>query len=727
MSSPARQRKRLTAEARRAAILDAAQARLLGRGYHAPRSTTSPREAGVSKALIYEHFASKQELHADLSSATPRELFERLGRGGAERGRAARRGSRPASTPSSASSRSAATPGGCCSARPPTPRRPRVLDRMLAQVTAVVAALIAAEPGAQSLGDESGERRSGIQLIAQMLVGAAQSLANWWADHQEVPREQHRGDRRWTSPGSGSTGSAAASAGRAGRELRARRGRRRRPGAAGPGGARRATASAARSPSARWPTAPRGWPARSRARGVGRGDVVMTLVGNRPEWVYAMVACWRLGAVAQPCTEQLRARDLRARMDAGRARAPWWPTSATLDAAWPPPASTGRVLIVPDERLFDAEPAAGGATSTPSDPALIVFTSGTAGEPKPIRHGHGYLAGQRVQAEHWFGARPGRPLLVHGGERLVEVGAQRVRGRLAARRRGAAPRRPLRPRRAARRCSSASGVDVLCMAPTEYRAIAKRAELRPLPGLRHAVAAGEPLNPEVVRAWQEGAGRGGPRRLRPDRDRRAHRHADRPAGAARARWARPLPGFRALDRRGRAVRGPGHRAHLLPRRAARPALAHRRPRARGRGRLPLVRGPHRRRDHLRRLPDRAVRGGVGARLPPGGGGGRGRGGARRGARPGGARGGGAARRLTSRATSWPASSRSTSSADRALQVPAHRRVRRQLPKTPSGKIKRAELRRVRPAGRSPAVYPRAVCHAVRRTCDPSSERSDAAR
>ena len=44
------------------------------------------------------------------------------------------------------------------------------------------------------------------------------------------------------------------------------------------------------------------------------------------------------------------------------------------------------------------------------------------------------------------------------------------------------------------------------MAPTEYRAVAKRADLRPLAGLRHAVAAGEPLNPEVVHAWREGAG-----------------------------------------------------------------------------------------------------------------------------------------------------------------------------------------------------------------------------
>src|SRR3954465_5482382 len=50
------------------------------------------------------------------------------------------------------------------------------------------------------------------------------------------------------------------------------------------------------------------------ARGVGRGDVVMTLVGNRPEWVLAMLACFRLGAVVLPCTEQLRPAHLRARL-----------------------------------------------------------------------------------------------------------------------------------------------------------------------------------------------------------------------------------------------------------------------------------------------------------------------------------------------------------------------------------------------------------------------------
>src|SRR5688572_149111 len=55
--------------------------------------------------------------------------------------------------------------------------------------------------------------------------------------------------------------------------------------------------------------------------GVRRGDVVMTLVGNRPEWVVAMVACFRQGFVVLPCTEQLRAKDLRLRLEATDPRA----------------------------------------------------------------------------------------------------------------------------------------------------------------------------------------------------------------------------------------------------------------------------------------------------------------------------------------------------------------------------------------------------------------------
>ena len=49
-----------------------------------------------------------------------------------------------------------------------------------------------------------------------------------------------------------------------------------------------------------------------------RGDVVLTLVGNRPEWVSTMVACFRQGYVVLPCTEQLRPKDLRLRLEVAR-------------------------------------------------------------------------------------------------------------------------------------------------------------------------------------------------------------------------------------------------------------------------------------------------------------------------------------------------------------------------------------------------------------------------
>src|SRR5215218_687042 len=90
------------------------------------------------------------------------------------------------------------------------------------------------------------------------------------------------------------------------------------------------------------------------ASGVRTGDVVMTVVGNRPEWAYAMLACWRLGAVAQPCTEQLRPADLRARMDAVEPRAV---VADSRDLELVEAAGfDGPVLTLPDERLYGHDP-----------------------------------------------------------------------------------------------------------------------------------------------------------------------------------------------------------------------------------------------------------------------------------------------------------------------------------------------------------------------------------
>ena len=241
-----------------------------------------------------------------------------------------------------------------------------------------------------------------------------------------------------------------------------------------------------------------------RARGIrtGTGDVVMTLIGNRPEWVMTMCACMRIGAVVLPCTEQLRAKDLRLRIDVAR------PSlivadernRSALEAARP----ECEVVLVPDEALFAAEPAPAIELGE-NDPCLITFTSGTAGEPKAVLHAQRYLAGQGVQAAHWLGARAGELVWCTAASgwsksaRNVFIapwlsGASAL---LHDARFDPSERLQLLAR---------ERVNVLCMAPTEYRVIAARTGLRALPDLRLMVAAGEALNPEVLHVWREATG-----------------------------------------------------------------------------------------------------------------------------------------------------------------------------------------------------------------------------
>ncbi len=241
------------------------------------------------------------------------------------------------------------------------------------------------------------------------------------------------------------------------------------------------------------------------ARGVRRGDVVMTLVGNRIEWVLSLLACWRMGAIALPCNTQLRRHDLELRVAAAA------PALCVADEALlaelpegVPVMTLGDVAEVMDEER-PQEPPVEAADLDPEDGALIVFTSGTTGEPRGALHAQRYLTGQLTQARHWLGAAEGELVWVTtatgwsksarnvflapwlcGAAALIHEGRFEPEERLEIIER--------------------EGVNVLCQAPTEYRMTAKRAELRPIPSLRRMVSAGEPLNPEVIAAFRAGVG-----------------------------------------------------------------------------------------------------------------------------------------------------------------------------------------------------------------------------
>jgi acyl-coenzyme A synthetase/AMP-(fatty) acid ligase len=241
------------------------------------------------------------------------------------------------------------------------------------------------------------------------------------------------------------------------------------------------------------------------ARGVRRGDVVMTLVGNRIEWALTLLACWRMGAVALPCNPQLRRHELELRASA-TAPALCVADEELVDLLPDEVAvmTLGEVAEALDEDSPQESPAA-TEEMAPEDPALIVFTSGTTGEPRGVVHAYRYLAGQRNQAERWLGSRPGElvwcttapgwsksarnvflaPWLT-GAAAVVHDGRFDSVERLDL--------------------AEALSIDVLCQAPTEYRMLARRTTLRRLPGLRRMVSAGEPLDEETIASFQEATG-----------------------------------------------------------------------------------------------------------------------------------------------------------------------------------------------------------------------------
>jgi acyl-coenzyme A synthetase/AMP-(fatty) acid ligase len=240
-------------------------------------------------------------------------------------------------------------------------------------------------------------------------------------------------------------------------------------------------------------------------RGVGRGDVVMTLVGNRVEWVLAMLACWRMGAVALPCNTQLRRHDLALRAAVANPKLCVGEEELLGELPDGIPAMTiAEVAAVLDEDRPQETPVE-KADLGPEDPALVVFTSGTTGEPRAALHVQRYLPGQRAQAEHWLGARNGDLVWcttatgwsksarnVFLAPWLCGAAAMIVDGRFEPEQRLELIER--------------EEVSVVCQAPTEYRVLAKRAELRPLPSVRRLVSAGEALNPEVIDVWRAGTG-----------------------------------------------------------------------------------------------------------------------------------------------------------------------------------------------------------------------------
>jgi acyl-coenzyme A synthetase/AMP-(fatty) acid ligase len=266
--------------------------------------------------------------------------------------------------------------------------------------------------------------------------------------------------------------------------------------------------------------ATRRWAGALRDAGIGKGDRVIVILPKVPEWLFAMTALLRLGAVAIPGAEQLRAKDVTFRANHAQATAivahpsvveemhkmrPDVPSVTTWLVSGDTAALPGWTALGP--LVAAAAPFAGNPTSA-TDDAFIIYTSGTTKDPKGVVHAVAYTYASRMQAEKWLDVRRDDLVWCTAGTGWAKSLWNVLLGPWSC---GAPIVLDEAGFDAAKRMDRIRdlNVTVLCQAPTEYRIEAKLEDLGSrwkLPKLRHCVSAGEPLNPEVLERWRSAFG-----------------------------------------------------------------------------------------------------------------------------------------------------------------------------------------------------------------------------
>jgi AcrR family transcriptional regulator len=179
---PTPKRRRLRAEERRESILEAASIVFGQRGYDPVRIDDVAAAAGISKALIYEHFRSKQELYGELMSNAAREMLERIVVAAAD----------PAAAGPARLERGAAAGFAFLSEKPEAFQMfvrdvtdPEVAEQQAALRRTAVAAMVGVmemEPPET----RAGLARHNLEQIAEMLVGGFYSLGDWWLRNRDA-------------------------------------------------------------------------------------------------------------------------------------------------------------------------------------------------------------------------------------------------------------------------------------------------------------------------------------------------------------------------------------------------------------------------------------------------------------------------------------------------------------------------------------------------------------
>ncbi|MFF8965129.1 AMP-binding protein [Streptomyces globisporus] len=242
-----------------------------------------------------------------------------------------------------------------------------------------------------------------------------------------------------------------------------------------------------------------------KAQGVREGDRILVMLGNQVELWETALAAMKLRAVVIPATPLLGPADLRDRVERGRVRHVLVRDADTAKFDEVPGRYT-RIAVgaeVAGWRSY-AEAAEAPAGFTPGretdadEPLMLYFTSGTTASPKLVEHTHVSYPVGHLATMYWIGLKPGDVHLnisspgwaKHAWSNLFAPWTAEATvfifnytrfdaGRLMAE-------------------MDRSGITSFCAPPTVWRMLiqADLSQLATPP--REVVAAGEPLNPEVI-------------------------------------------------------------------------------------------------------------------------------------------------------------------------------------------------------------------------------------
>lgn len=256
--------------------------------------------------------------------------------------------------------------------------------------------------------------------------------------------------------------------------------------------------------------------------GIEKGDRVMLILKRRVEWWYAMVALHKIGAVAIPATHMLTDKDIMYRCHMAG-------ISCIISCG--DPIVLGHVQkarrfcpmlrhcisigpLVPNgfydfwRGLQEAAPLEAIKRNKVTDNFLLYFTSGTTGEPKMVMHDYSYPLAHIVTAKYWHNLNEESLHLTLADTGWGKAAWGKFYGQMIA---GATvfvydyeghfnPADLLKVMQDFK-------ITSFCAPPTIYRFLVREnIEEYDLSSLKWCTTAGEPLNPSVFEKWHDRTG-----------------------------------------------------------------------------------------------------------------------------------------------------------------------------------------------------------------------------